>query len=986
MQVRLLGPIEVIVNGESRLIPGSRRQAVLAVLALHCGEVVSTDYLADAIWGDTAPSSALNTLQSHVSFMRGLLGSKAAILARPPGYLLNIPGDGTDVRQAERLLREAARSADAVSQLQAALELWRGDPLAEFADLPWQPAQAERLDQLRSQIRQAQSEARLAAGDHVRLVPELERMLIERPLDERVHGQLMLALYRSGRQADALAAYHRLRQALDDDLGIQPSQFLRDLQAAMLNQDPALNLVPTASALGSTLGPPAGSPTGAPSGPPSGLPPPDPELPVPAQLPSAIAGFTGRNAELAILDARAGTTGTTASTGRTGTTASTGSTGTTGRSGRTGRLGPTGRITPGSATLVAVSGTAGVGKSTLAVHWAHHAAERFPDGQLYVNLRGFDPAGAALAPTQALHGFLDAFGVPAARIPEDLGAQSALFRSLLADKRVLIVLDNARDSEQVRPLLPGSPGCLTLVTSRDQLTGLITSYNAVPLALDLLSAADARELLIRRLGANRVAAEFGAVDRIIAACARLPLALAIAAARAAARPSFPLAAVAAELAEAGRALDPFDGGDRATDVRAVFSWSYQALGDPAARLFRLLGLHPGRDISVASAASLAALPRGRAQAQLAQLTRAHLVNEHAPGRYALHDLLRAYASELADNHDDQAAQDAAVDRVLAHYLHTAHNAAKLMESLHYPVTLGAPPAEVVAGRPATAEEAMAWLATEQPAIEAAVQLAVRYGLSTCAWQLAWTLSTFLLRRGLWSDQAQICQRALSAARRAGDQIGEAHCLQRLGVGYAKSGRVALGKPLLTDALRLFEILGDRPSQAVTHRTLLWIADRRERGEEMLAHSQRCYELFALTGHRSGQALALQDLGRAHAFLGRYDLAIEYCERALIMMREVGELAWEGAAWDTLGLTHHQRGDYREAIACYEHAADLAQHLGDRYNEADAFNSIGDVHHSAGHHDAASRAWTKARQIFDEIDHPDREQVSAKLESPVQQPA
>jgi DNA-binding SARP family transcriptional activator/tetratricopeptide (TPR) repeat protein len=949
MQVRLLGPIDILVNNEPLQVNGQRRKAVLAVLAMQRGEVVSTTQLMDLVWGDTPPPTALNALQSHVSYLRGLMGARTAILTRPPGYVLELPGDGTDVQLAERLLREGTRSADPVDaarQLQRALALWRGEPLAELADLPWLAGRVERLGLLRLQLRQALSEARLAAGEHAQLVGELEQMVTDCPLDERVHGQLMLALYRCGRQADSLAAYGRLRRALDEDLGIEPSQFLRDLQTAILNQDPAL-----ASALpGSLTGTQAAQAAQA-AGPPG-----QPALPIPAQLPAAVPSFTGRGAELANLDAIA----------RSATLI-------------------TGHV-PGTATLVAVSGTAGVGKTALAVHWAHSAAARFPDGQLYVNLRGFDPAGAALDPGQALHGFLDALDVPSAQIPDDVAPASALFRSLVADKQILIVLDNARDAEQVRPLLPGSPGCLTVVTSRDQLTGLVATEGAVPLALDLLSAADARQLLIKRLGVGRVAAEPVAVDRITGACARLPLALAIAAARAAARPAFPLAAIAAELGESTSALDPFEGGDRATDVRAVFSWSYRALSDPAAAMFRLLGLHPGPDIAVAAAASLVEVPLRQARALLIELTRAHLLTEHVPGRYAFHDLLRAYACELVRAEDDQAAQDTAIDRLVTHYLHTAHHAAMLMEPFHCPITMGPPPSGVIVGQPATAEEALAWFSGEQAALVAAVRLTARIGSSTSAWQLAWISSTFFLRLGLWPEQARVCQEALSAARRAGDQTGEAQCLQRLAIGYAKSGRTALGKPLLIEAMRLFEVIGDLPSQAMTCRALSWIADRQELPAEMLSYAQRCYELWVRADHPAGQALALQDIGHAHAQLGNYDLAIANCERALVAMRQAGEPAWEGAVWDSLGYTHHQRGDYRQAIACYERAADLSQRLGDRFNEADTHNNIGDVHSSAGNFVAARSAWTQALRIFDQIEHPDRDRVRAKLQAPVQQTA
>jgi hypothetical protein len=404
--------------------------------------------------------------------------------------------------------------------------------------------------------------------------------------------------------------------------------------------------------------------------------------------------------------------------------------------------------------IAALSGTAGVGKTTLAVHWAHRVSARFPDGQLYVNLKGFDPGGEALDPSEAARGFLEAFGVPVTRIPADLPGQTGLYRSLLAGRRVLVVLDNARDVEQVRPLLPGSPGCLALVTSRSHLTGLVADEGAYPLALDLLPAADARDLLIRRLGSSLVTSEPAAVDDIIARCARLPLALTIAAARAATSPSFPLAVFAAELREATRALDSFDGGDLATDIRAVFSWSYGALSAAAARLFRLLGLHPGPDIGLSAAASLAAIQPDQARTPLAELTRAHLLAEHSPGRYAFHDLLRSYAAEQAQAHDSQPVRDAAVDRLLDHYLHTARNAAMLIEPHFEPPALMSAHPGVSPGEPGTAEDAMSWFQAEHAILLATVQLAADAGHARHVWRLAWMLSPAFIRRGSWTDHAR----------------------------------------------------------------------------------------------------------------------------------------------------------------------------------------------------------------------------------------
>ena len=785
--------------------------------------------------------------------------------------------------------------------------------------------QAEHLDQLYVQVKQAWFEARLASGEHAALVPELEQAVADRPLDERIWAQLMLALYRSVRQADALAAFQRLRRTLVAELGIDPGRELRDLETAILRQDPALD-------------PPAPA-----AGPARAL----PRVPVPAQLPPAVAAFAGRGAELASLDtllpaaARAGL-------GR-----------------------------DAAAVMVVLSGTAGVGKTALAVHWAHQVAAQFPDGQLYVNLQGFDPGGTALEPSEAVRGFLEALGVPATRIPAALPAQAGFFRSLLAGKRVLMVLDNAHDAGQVRPLLPGSPGCLAIVTSRDNLAGLVAREGAHPLTLDLLPVADARELLARRLGSGRVDSEPAAVDDIIAGCARLPLALTIAAARAATSPGFPLAVYGTELRGAARALDPLPGGDLATDVRAVFSWSYRALSDPAARMFRLLGLHPGPDISLAAAASLAAAPLSRARVLLDELTQAHLAAEHAPGRYTCHDLLRAYAAEQALADDSQDARDAAVHRVLDHYLHTARHAAMLMEPHFEPVTLSRPSPGSFPGslprrrrrRPGSAPSTpgcsppCGWLA--RPAsIPTPGGWRGRSALSSCAAEPGRTTP--------WRSAPGW---RLPAGRTM--PAGEAHAVHGLALGYARSGRFGDAYPCFHDALALFGRVGDQVSQGRIHSSLTWLAEREERLTDALDHARQAFDLLGAAGH-AGQAMILNDIGYCHARLGQYQQALSYCERALAAIREVGERHWEAATWDSLGLIHHGLGNRQRAIACYQRSVDLWRELADRFNEADTLDSLGDVQRSAGDDEAASRTWARALCIFEEIGHPDRDRIRAKL--------
>jgi DNA-binding SARP family transcriptional activator/Flp pilus assembly protein TadD len=937
MRVRLLGPVDVAVGDNMRAVHGLRRKAVLAVLALHPGEIVSTDRLVDAVWGDSAPPTAGNTLQSHVSHLRQVLGSRASIRARPPGYLLDLGADASDVEVAERLIRQGMAAADhghRAQRLRAALALWRGRPLADITGLVWLDEQAERLDQLRLRTVRALIEARLGLGEHAQLVPDLERLTGEHPFDEQLHAQLMLALYRTGRQADALAVYRRLRHALGEDLGIDPSQPVRDLETDILRQDPALDL--PGPAIGPAIEPAAGLPAAAPT------------PAIPAQLPLAVPAFAGRAAELASLD-----------TLLPESTAA-------------------GAARPATVVISAVSGTAGVGKTALAVHWAHRVAHRFPDGQLYVNLRGFDPNGAPLDPGEAVRGFLDALGVPAQRLPAGLPAQTALYRSLLAGKRVLVVLDNARGVEQVRPLLPGAPGCLVVVTSRDQLTGLVATEGARPLTLDLLSTAEARELIACRLGCERVVAESDAVDDIVARCARLPLALAVAAARAATRPGFPLAVLAAELRDATGVLDVLRGGDGATDVRAVFALSYQALSPGTARLFRLLALDPGPDISTPAAASLAGVAADGLRAPLAELTRAHLLTEHAPGRYTFHDLLRAYAAEQVSSLDPASDRNAAVHRMLDHYLHTAHAAARLLDPYLEPISLAPRQPGVTVSAHATAEDAFRWFNTEHPAVLAAIHLAADAGFDTHTWQLAWTMTTYYLRRGCWHDQTLAQTAGLDAARRLNCREAEAHALYGLALGYARSGRLHDAQPRFERALKLFGALGDCANEASVHLRLGWLSARRNRPAVALSHVLRALDLFRAAGNHAVRGRVLSDIGWCHAQLGNYHQALTYGEQALAAIQEVGERNWEAGTWDSLGLAHRGLGNVEQATMCYRRALDMYRQLGDRYNEAGTLASLGEAYNAGRDVDAARRTWRAALDIFDELNHPDADPVRAKL--------
>ena len=654
---------------------------------------------------------------------------------------------------------------------------------------------------------------------------------------------------------------------------------------------------------------------------------------VPRQLPGTIAGFAGRAAELQALDDLVREPAAT-----------------------------------GALVIVSVSGTAGAGKSALVVYWAHRVAGWFPGGQLYVDLRGFDPAGLPVMPAEALRGFLDALGVPPERVPVSLAAQAGLYRKLVARRRVLVVLDNAHDAAQVRPLLPGSACCAVVVTSRNQLTGLTVAEGARPVTLDLLTGEEARQLLAARIGADRVAGEPHAVEQIISSCARLPLALAAVAARAASHPRFSLAALASELRDTRRAvLAILDTGEQATDVQAVFSWSYRQLGAAAGRLFRLLGLHPGPDITVSAAASLAGLALGDAHRVLAELARAHLVTEHVPGRFAFHDLLRAYAADQAHLYDTKAERQAAAHRMLDHYLHTAHAAAITLQPSSDPVpVLPLEPGVTPEPEPAGHAAAQAWFQAEYPVLLAAIRLAGVTGWDSRAWQLAWTLTEYLARQGQWQDLAAIQHTALEAARKQNSWLGEAVAHQGLGRAYPQLGRHVEASAHLQQAMFLFTNLGDPAGQAETGLIHSWLLGYHNRPARALRRAEQALVLYRDIGHRAGQANALNDIGWFNDTLGNHREAVMCCTRALAWQRELGDRRGQTYTLDSLGRAHHQLGGYRAAAICYRQALDLNQELGDHQHHAAVLSRLADTHHATGHDKAARAARQQAQDILDQL--------------------
>jgi tetratricopeptide (TPR) repeat protein/transcriptional regulator with XRE-family HTH domain len=660
----------------------------------------------------------------------------------------------------------------------------------------------------------------------------------------------------------------------------------------------------------------------------------------PAQLPASVAGFTGRDHELAELDAAAG----------------------------------------GSAVAVVISaigGMAGVGKTALAVHFAHQVAGQFPDGQLYVNLRGFDPSGVALDPAAAIRGFLDALQVPAARIPPNPEGQAGLFRSILAGRRMLILADNARDATQVRPLLPGAPGCLVLVTSRNQLAGLAASEGARLIGLGPLSETDARALLAVRISEFRVAAEPAAVAQIIRACGRLPLALAIVAARSAARPELLLSDLAAELSD--RRLDALaNHDDPATDARAVFSWSYRALSPAAARVFRLLGLHPGPDFTAPAVASLAALTAGQAQALLTELSDAHLLGRSVPGRFVMHDLLRAYALELTGAVDTAEQRQAAVRRVLDHYLRTSKTGAERQDPLRDPITLGPPQPGVSPEALADADKVLEWFTAEHAVLLAAVRLAARDGLDDCTWQLAWAIWMYLYRQGHWYDLAAAQQLAVAAARRAGNPRAEARAHRGLADACEKLGRLDEARAHRDGALALYRQAGDQIGEARTYEDLAILLGQQQRHHEALDYAWQAADLFKAAGNQRKRAHALNTACWYLSQLGDFEQALVVGTEALAELQALGDPYYEAHTWDSLGYAHRHLGQHDQAADCYQHAVRLIRQSGEPWSEAAYLTRLGDTYHAAGRHDSAHTEWQQALAILDNLGHPDAVQVRAKL--------
>lgn len=612
-----------------------------------------------------------------------------------------------------------------------------------------------------------------------------------------------------------------------------------------------------------------------------------------------------------------------------------------------------------SMPIAVVAGMGGIGKTWLALQWAHENRDRFPDGQLYVNLRGFDPSGTPVAPAAAVRGFLDALRVPASLIPVDNpDAQAALYRSLVANSKMLILLDNARDSGQVIPLLPGSSGCMVLITSREHLTGLVTAHGARPLPLNVLDDESARELLVRRLGPARVHAEQVAVDELVGYCAGLPLALGIVAAHAATHSDFPLGSLAAELGQTSARLDALDGMELDSNLRAVLSWSYQALSPETAEMFRLLGGAPGPDISEQAAAVLAGLAPDTAARRLRLLEKAHLVQRYLPTRYRMHDLVRLYAADRAETDGKPDREDEALRRLLSYYLHASYAGERLLYPHRKQVDLGKSPVEFDSPEFTDDTSILKWFDVEHACLMAAQATAVKRGWHELVWQLAWTLHGFLWRRGHLQDRMMTWRAGLRATQQLDDPAIEGLAHRLLGQAYAMARRDIEAKEHLYQALDLARKTGDThgEARAFYDLTLVW----RDTDDEMaLKHATESYRLFQELDSPVWEAEALDMMGKHQAKLGFFAEAEQSCLQAFELFRQNGNRQGEAVTLDSLGYIAHHSGRYEEALSYFHRSLALCRDLGATYYEADTQDHLGHAYAALGRVADARRAWRRA---------------------------
>ena len=958
MRFEVLGPVRVADGRGTRPVVGARQRILLGALLTHVGRAVPAEQLAEFVWDGAPPGRAIPTLRTYVARLRQAIGPEAAsrILTSDGGYIAEVGLGELDTLDFEELCRHTeagiragdwARASDHAAE---ALALWRGAPLGDVPCQALRDACLPRLGQQRIQVTEWQAEAGLHMGRHESLVPQLRQLTADHPLRERFHAQLMFALCRGGRRAEALAVYHDARKLIVGELGIEPGPELRRLHERILADDDDLAGAGDPAAPRELAAVPAalGAPMAA----------------VPRQLPAAAGHFTGRDGELDMLTSL-----------------------------------PDQRSQPetpnGTVVISAIDGMAGIGKTALAVHAAHRLAEHFPGGQMFIDLHGYTEGHPPREPGEALGTLLRALGVPAAQIPAQPEEAAALYRQRLAGTRTLIVLDNARNEAQVRPLLPGTPGCLVLVTSRRRLKGL---HDAHIVNLDVLPEADALTLLRTVITPAHAGTADPELAEIVRLCGRLPLALRIAGALLRHRPAWTPGYLIGLLRDERRRLVALADGDH--NLNAVFGLSYAALDEPQRLLFRRLARVPGPDLDKFAAAALLDVGPTAAAGQLENLVDHNLLIQHAPGRYQLHDLIRAHARGLDDS-DSQPGGDGALDRLLSYYAHTSQSASALIARYPRPASDGPPPAHApVLDSP---EAALVWLSAERENIQAAhdharglcldrhavalaaglaeilctggpldrtvdlhqatADTAERHGWSALRATALTDLASVLRFTGGYARAADAAGRALETYRALGHRQGEANALAELSRLWLLTGDYAQAADAAAQALEAYRALGHRHGEANAlaelGRARQVTGDYAGAGDA----SAQALETYRALGHRQGEANALTDLANMRVMTGNLAGAADAATKALEIYRTLGYRHGEAKALTELSRAQLAAGDCIGATDAAAHALEIYRALGHRYGEANALTDLGHARLAAGDLAEAGTALSMALEMY-----------------------
>ncbi len=915
MDFLLLGPLAAYRNGHAVELGTRRRErCLLGVLLLEPGRLFSVDRLVELLWDEEPPAQARSTVSNHISRLRSRLDPDRTghhgvrLVARGGGYLIEVVPDRVDVHRFTSLVERAgalAVPADRSRLLREALALWRGSLLADVATDRLRRRVGARLEELRLTAVEDALQADLACGRPALAAAELADLVEAHPDRERLLWLFMLALYRLGRQSEALAAYRQARERVADELGLDLGADVQALHEAILRCDPSLDLATGDS----TAVVPAR----------------------PAQLPAPPRHFVGRTAAMRELDAL---------------------------------LARQAEMT--TVVISTMAGVAGVGKTALALHWAARVRDRFADGQLYLNLRGFGVM-APVRPADALNQLLRGLGVPAERIPADQDEASAVYRTLLADRRVLVLLDNAHSVDQVRALLPGSPTCLVVVTSRNRLSGLVAIEGAHRLTIEPLPPDEAVVLLRAVLGA-RVDAEPEAVSALAQACDRLPLALRIAAANLSDDPSRAIGDYLREL-DTDRLAALHVEGDRDAAVRVALDASYARLTPEARRLFRLLSLAPGADIGEPAARALLG---STAQHLLESLVDAHLVDEHRPGRYTMHDLIRVYAGVRAEADEPAGDRTVAVERLLDWCLAGAHVAYHLIRPnrAQPEPALRHPPAELPFAP--EAEAALAFLDQERPNLPAVTELALRHGDHPAAMQLARLLSSYFQLRGDGPDSLAVYQHGLAGARHLHDRAAEAALHNSLGISYAVGRRFPEATEHVLRSLALARDAGDRASEAGALNNLGRMYEVHGRFEEALGAYEQSLAVREAEGRTQGIAYVLNNIGFVYARRGELTNALDYLTRALALHREQGDRNGEGNTLDSVGVVYLEQGDDATALKYFEEAMAALRDGGNREGQGATLANMATAHLRQGEPAAAVDVLRQAAVLYRAVDDRHRE--------------